>query len=39
MYEDKTFEAILTEAKKEAGTGVQRGEGYLPLQCACGAVL
>ena len=29
MYEDKTFEAILTEAKKEAGTGVQMGEGYL----------
>ena len=29
MYEDKTFEAILTDAKKEAGTGVQLGEGYL----------
>lgn len=29
MYEDKTFEAILTEAKKEAGTGVQMSEGYL----------
>ena len=29
MYEDRTFEAILSDAKKEAGTGVQTGEGTL----------
>ena len=29
MYEDRTFETILSDAKKEAGTGVQTGEGTL----------
>lgn len=29
MYEDRTFEAILSDAKKEAGTGAQTGEGTL----------
>ena len=29
MYEDRTFETILSDAKKEVGNGVQTGEGSL----------
>lgn len=29
MYEDKTYETILSGAKKEVGSGVNVGEGYL----------
>ena len=29
MYEDRTFETILSDAKKEVGTGIQTGEGTL----------